>query len=184
MLIKKNWSQFKEPRAPPTQSAPASDESPDQSGNDSSGFQDINDDDIEVLPQLNDEELPYNESDEELSELSDDQIRENFIEEKLKEKGIDIPLPFKKKSNTTAPISNPIIDPIINPIIDQNTKPVRKSRIIKPRGLTDFIPSIGGSSGLFSDSSSLIAVTVGMALVAATCLMKKNCTSNNPWRVY
>jgi len=173
MLIKKNWSQFKEPRAPPTQSAPASDELPD----DASGLQGINDDDdIEVLPQLNDEELPYDESDEESSELSDDQMRENFIEEKLKEKGIDIPLPFKKKSNTMAPISDPTFD--------QGAKPVRKSRIIKPRGLTDFIPSIGGSSGLFSDSSSLIAVTVGMALVAATCLMKKNCTSNNPWRVY
>jgi len=45
---------------------------------------------------------------------------------------------------------------------------------------------------VFSDSSSLMAVTAGAALVVATCLMKKNFTSTllgyvgqtNPWQVY
>jgi len=161
MLIKKNWSQFKEPQAPLTQSAPdrslpASSELPDDDTN--------NDDDIEVPPWLNDEELSDDESDDNESddeELSDDQMQENFLTEKLKEKGIDIPLPFKKKSNTMA-----------NNNTGQNMKPVCKSRIIKPKGLTDFL------TGIFSDSSSLMAATVGAALVVATCLMKKNCTSS------
>jgi len=111
MLIKKNWSQFKELQAPSTQSAP-----PDQSGRSllasnelpdgSSELPDANyDDGIEVLPRLNDEESSGDELDKE--ELSDDdQMRENFLAEKLKEKGIDIPLPFKKKSNTMAPDFN------------------------------------------------------------------------------
>jgi hypothetical protein len=55
----------------------------------------------------------------------------------------------------------------------QTIKPVCKSRIIKPKGLTDFLP------GIFSDSSSLMAATVGAALVVATCLMKKNYTSSS-----
>jgi len=181
MKIKKNWSQFKEPQAPLTQSAPdrsspASSELPD----DASGLPDDNtnnNDDIKVLPLLNDEELSGNESDNgsDDEELSEDQMRENFLAEKLKEKGIDIPLPFKKKSNTMA-----------NNNTGQNVKPVRKSRIIKPKGLTEFLP------GIFSDSSSLMAITAGTALVVATCLMKKNFTStllgyvgqNNQWRVY
>jgi len=174
MKIKKNWSQFKEPQAPLTQSVPgrslpASSELPDDDTN--------NDDGIEVLPRLNDQELSDNESDigSDDEELSDDQMRENFLAEKLKEKGIEIPLPFKKKSNTMA-----------NNNTGQTVKPVCKSRIIKPKGLTDFLP------GIFSDSSSLMAVTAGAALVVATGLMKKNCTSTslgyvgqtNQWQVY
>jgi len=68
----------------------------------------------------------------------------------------------------------------------QTVKPVCKLQIIKPKGLTDFLP------GIFSDSSSLMAATVGAALVVATCLMKKNYTSSslgyvgqtNQWQVY
>jgi len=170
MKIKKNWSQFKEPQAPSTQSAPdrslpASSELPDDDTN--------NDNGIEILPRLNDEELSDVGSDDE--ELSDDQMQENFLAEKLKEKGIDIPLPFKKKSNTMA-----------NNNTGQTVKPVCKSQIIKPKGLTDFLP------GIFSDSSSLMAITAGAALVVATCLMKKNYTSSslgyvgqtNQWQVY
>jgi len=93
MIIKKNWLQFKEPQAPLTQSAPdrsllASSELPDDDTND--------DDGIEVLPRLNDEELSDDESDigSDDEELSDDQMQENFLADKLKEKGIEIPLPF------------------------------------------------------------------------------------------
>jgi len=56
MIIKKNWSQFKEPQAPSTQSAP-----PDQSGRSLPASSELPDDDtnddngIEVLPRLNDE---------------------------------------------------------------------------------------------------------------------------------
>jgi hypothetical protein len=97
MIIKKNWSQFKEPQAPSTQSAP-----PDQSGRSLPASSELPDDDtnddngIEVLPRLNDEEISDDESDigSDDEELSDDQMQENFLEEKLKEKGIDIPLPF------------------------------------------------------------------------------------------
>jgi len=175
MKIKKNWSQFKEPQAPLTQSASdrsLSDNIPDALLDDTN-----NHDNIEVLFWLNDEELSDNESDEGLTdeELSDDQMRENFLTEKLKEKGIDIPLPFKKKSNTMA-----------NNNTGQTEKPVCKTQIIKPKGLTDFLP------GIFSDSSSLMAAMVGAALVVATCLMKKNYTSTslgyvgqtNQWQVY
>jgi len=99
MKIKKNWSQFKEPQAPLTQSA--SDRSlsgalPDNNTN--------NHNNIEVLPWLNDEELSDDESDNESDnesdegstdeELADNQMSEKFLAEKLKEKGINIPLPF------------------------------------------------------------------------------------------
>jgi len=165
MKIKKNWSQFKEPQAPLTQSA-SDNESGDLS--DLSNYNDTNNhNNIEVLPQLNDEEL----SDDELSddksdegsddrstdeELADNQMREKFLAEKLKEKGINIPLPFKKKNNTAA-----------NNKTSQTIKSVCKSQIIQPKGLTDFLP------GIFSDSSSLMAATVGASLVVATCLMEK-----------
>jgi len=163
MKIKKNWSQFKELQAPLTQSAP--DRSSPSSGNvpDASPDNDTNDhNDIEVLPRLNDEELSDDESDDGSDfgstdeELADDQMQEKFLAEKLKEKGINIPLPFKKKNNTMA-----------NNNTGQTVKPVRKSQIIKPKGLTDVLP------GIFSDSSSLMAAMVGATLVVATCLMKK-----------
>jgi len=55
-----------------------------------------------------------------------------------------------------------------------------------PWWIIDFLP------GIFSDSSSLMAATVGATLVVATCLMKKNYTSTllgyvgqtNQWQVY
>jgi hypothetical protein len=102
MKIKKNWSQFKEPQAPSTQSASdrsLSDNIPDALPDNTNNY-----DNIEVLPWLNDEELSDDESDNGSTdeELADNQMREKFLSEKLKEKGINIPLPFKKKSNTIA----------------------------------------------------------------------------------
>jgi len=160
MKIKKNWSQFKEPQAPSTQSASDRSLSDNIPGNISGNVPDDdninNHDNIEVLPWLNDEELSGNESDEGSTdeELADNQMQEKFLAEKLKEKGINIPLPFKKKSNTMA-----------NNNTGQTVKPVCRLQIIKPKGLTDFL------SGIFSDSSSLMAATVGAALVIATCLI-------------
>jgi len=185
MKIKKNWLQFKEPQAPSTQSA---EKWSDEKLSDSSLTN--NQDNIEVLPRLNDEESSdeglsdegsSDEDDEELSdeglpdegstdEESVDQMQEKFLMEKLKEKGINIPLPFRKRNNSVA-----------NNKTGQIIKSVCKSQIIQPKGLTDFLP------GIFSDSSSLMAATVGAALVVATCLMKKNYTSvgqTNWWQVY
>jgi len=160
MKIKKNWSQFKEPQAPSTQSVSDRSLSGDTSGNATGNVPDNNNntnnhDNIEVPPWLNDEELSDNElSDNESDEGSDNgstdeesadnQMREKFLTEKLKEKGSNIPLPFRKKNNYTA-----------NNKTSQTTKSVQKSQIIQPKGLTDFLP------GIFSDSSSLMAATVG-----------------------
>jgi len=85
--------------------------------------------------------------------------------EKLKEKGINIPLPFRKRNNSAAKNKT-----------GQTIKSVCKLQIIQPKGLTDF-----------SDSSSLEAAAVGAALVVTTCLMKKNYTlvgQTNWWQVY
>jgi len=182
MKIKKNWSQFKEPQAPSTQSAK---KLSDEKLSDSSLTN--NQDNIEVLPWLNDEELSNEElsdegaDDEESSDEGSadegstdeelvDQMREKFLAEKLKEKGISIPLPFRKRNNSAA-----------NNKTGQIIKSVCKLQIIQPKGLTDFL------LGIFSDSSSLMAATVGAALVVTTCLMKKNYTSvgqTNWWQVY
>jgi len=108
-------------------------------------------------------------TDEELVDQMQDKLL-NFIKRKiLKEKGINIPLPSRKRNNSVA-----------NNKTGLTIKSVCKSRIIQPKGLTDFLP------GIFSDSSSLMAATVGAALVA-TCLMKKNYTlvgQTNQWQVY
>jgi len=185
MKIKKNWLQFKEPQAPLTQSAEKLSDARNESCKPSDNSLTNNHNNIEVLPWLNDEESSNegssDEDDEGLSDegLTDegstdeelaDQMQEKFLAEKLKEKGINIPLPFRKKNNSAA-----------NNKTGQTIKSVCKSQIIQPKGFTDFLP------GIFSDSSSLMAAMVGTALVVATCLMKKNYTSvgqTNWWQVY
>jgi len=124
MKIKKNWLQFKEPQAPSTQSTEKlSDEklSVPSLTNDQ--------DNIEVLPRLNNEKLSDDKSDNDKSEddESDDEESDddesdndrtvnegstdeelvdkllNFIKRKiLKERGINIPLPCQKRNNTAA----------------------------------------------------------------------------------
>jgi len=181
MKIKKNWLQCKELQAPSTQSAEklsdARNELSDKLSGDTPDTN--NQDNIEVLPWLNEELSDDDELSDDVSDLSDkgstdeesaDQMREKFLAEKLKEKGMNIPLPFRKKNNSAA-----------NNKTGQTIKSVRKLRIIQPKGLTDFLP------GIFSDSSSLMAATVSTTLVVATCLMKKNYTSvsqTNQWQVY
>jgi len=72
MKIKKNWSQFKEPQAPSTQSASDRSLSDNIPGNISDNNVN-NHDNIEVLPWLNDEELSDNESDNESDDRSTDE---------------------------------------------------------------------------------------------------------------
>jgi len=181
MKIKKNWSQSKEPsrpwlQAPSTQRTEVSEEKPDTSSEHSlTNYQD----NIEVLPRLNhdnssddelsdDQESDDQESDDQDSESDDllvNKLVDQILHEKLKERGINIPNNPAVKNKT-----------------GQTIKPACKSRIIQPRGLTDFLP------GIFSDSSSLMAAAVGAALLVTTCLIKKaNYTSvgqTNRWQVY
>jgi len=92
-------------------------------------------------------------------------LADQILREKLKERGINIPNNPAAKKKTS-----------------QTIKPACKSRIIQPRGLTDFLP------GIFSDSSSLMAAAVGASLLVITCLIKKSnhtlIGQTNHWQVY
>jgi len=102
MKIKKNWSQFKELQAPSTQSAEVSEEKPNTNPESSlTNYQD----NIEVLPWLNDDNSSNNElsddeeSDDEESdgkESGGEELADQILHEKLKEKGINIPLPLER----------------------------------------------------------------------------------------
>jgi len=163
MKIKKNWLQNKEPsrpwlQAPSTQRTEVSEEKPDTNPEPQ--------DNAEVLLQLShdnssNDEYESDDQDSESDDLFANKSANQILHEKLKERGINIPNNPAAKKKTS-----------------QTIKPACKSRIIQPRGLTDFLP------GLFSDSSSLVAAAVGAIFLITTYINHKSGGQTNWWQVY
>jgi len=101
------------------------------------------------------------ESDDLLANKCKINLAEQILCKKLKERGINIPNNPAAKNKTS-----------------QTIKPACKSRIVQPRGLTDFLP------GIFSDSSSLMAAAVGTTLLVTTFINHKLGSQTNRWQVY